>query len=350
MSKTIGKVARYWGPPLGLCGLLVVIAKLGASTPEFEPTTLTMLSTVVLVVGLFVFSGNSGVISFGHVGFVAIGAYTSALLTIPHLQKSFLLPDLPGWLAGASVDPALAALAGGVVCALVAALIGFPLMRLAGIAAGIATLAFLLIVNLVASNWTALTGGQGTLVVPLNETVNGMLVWAGAAIAIAWVFQRSRWGVRVHATRDEPVAASALGISPARERLRAFVLSAFITGIGGALYGHVLGAFSPGPEGSFYFQLTFILIAMLVIGGVRSLSGAVLGVIVVTALSELMRRINADLQQVGLAVAMLLVLIGRPAGLLGSKELGWPSWLLRRTPADQLDLTPKKEEELSREY
>lgn len=318
--------ARALAPLAGLCLAVVLIAEAAAQSAELQQRVVTMLATLVIVIGLSIFVSNSGVLSFGHVGFVAIGAYVSALLTVPSVQKSVLLPDLPHWLGNLEMGPTEAALIAGGVCALVAIVAGVPLMRLSGISASIATLAVLVIVHVVARSWEAVTGGNQTLTVPLDTTVDSALPWVVIFIVAAWAFEKSRSGLKLQAVRDEEIAAQALGVHPSRERLIAFVFSAFVTGVGGALYAHMLGAF--GPE-TFYISITFVTIAMLVIGGMYSLTGAVVGTIVVSVMTELLRRAEMGfsvgplhvsgrpgLQEVGLALVMLLILILRPDGLV----------------------------------
>jgi branched-chain amino acid transport system permease protein len=321
--------ARYCATPVALSVVVIVIVKTAALSADLEQRAATLLVSLVVVIGLSMLVSNSGVLSFGHVSFVAIGAYVSALLTVPASQKSILLPDLPTWLGNVEIDTASSALIAGGVCAAIAVVVGVPMMRLSGIAASIATLALLVIVHDVSRNWDAVTGGNQTMVVSLDTTVDSALPWVVAFIVLAWVFQESRWGVKLQAARDDEVAAVALGINPTRQRLIAFVLSAFAAGVGGALYAHLLGAFGPS---TFYLSITFVTIAMLVIGGMYSLTGAVAGAVVVSVLTELLRRaelgVNVGpldlparpgLQEVGTALVMLLILLLRPEGLFTGK-------------------------------
>jgi branched-chain amino acid transport system permease protein len=293
------------------------------------------LMNLIAVVGLWIFSGTSGVLSFGHVAFMAIGAYTAGILSIPADEKALLLPDLPGALAETTLDPLLATIAGGVVAGVFALVLCGPLLRLAGIAASLTTLAILAIVYVVAANWQAVTGGtSGIGGVPERTTLGAAALWALVAIAIAYAVGRSRWGRRLRASRDDDVAARSLGIGVTGERRIAFVLSGFVVGTAGGLYGQFLGSFVPG---TFYFDITFVLMAMLVVGGIATLSGAVVGAIAITCATELLRRIErgvdigplqtgsvTGLTELGLALVMLVVLIWRPAGLMGGRELTWP--------------------------
>ncbi len=315
----------------------------GAGSEVRERTIVAMLINLVLVVGLFAFVGNSGVFSFGHMSFMAIGAYAAGLLTIPAVTKEILLPGLPGWLESASASPTVAILAGGALAALFAALLAVPLMRLSGIAASLATFAVLIAVNVVASNLKQLTGAtSGMSNVPVTTTLGVAFIWAVAAIAVAFLFGQTRTGWRLRASREDDVAALALGIGVRWERSAAFVLSAFLCGVGGALYAQFQSSFTPE---AFYLSVTFFTIAMLVVGGMNSLTGAIAGVLVVTAVSEGLRTLEEGttlgpidiparpgLREVGLALVLLAILALRPSGLTGGRELPWPSaWRPRRT-------------------
>ena len=294
------------------------------------------LMNLVIVIGLYIFVGNSGVFSFGHIAFAAIGAYTAGILAVPPTSgngttgKDVLLSGLPTVLRDAHASPLVSTLAGGLLAAAVAAVISLPLMRLSGIAASIATFSLLLIVNVVASNWRSVTNGTGGIAgVPTSTTAWVALCWSLVAMVAAYLFQLTRFCLRLRASREDEVAARAGGIGIYLERRYAFVLSAFVVGIGGALYGQYLGSFSPA---AFYLPLTFTTVAMLVIGGVTSLAGAVFGSIFVATISELLRRTEEQvhvtaLSQIGLAVVMLLVLTLRPGGLTGGAEVRMPGSL-----------------------
>jgi branched-chain amino acid transport system permease protein len=307
---------------------LVVICLLVESygSDELKTTTITMLINLVMVVGLYTFIGNSGVLSFGHAGFMAVGAYASALLTIPVVTKSVLLPSLPPFLADAAFAPVPAALTAAAVAAVVAVAIGIPIVRLAGIQASIATFSFLAIVQVVLSNWTELTRGQMTMTgVPLSIDVIGPMLWAVVAIAIAFAYRQSRSGFRLRATREDELSARSLGISVGRERFVALLVSAFLVGLSGYLYARLVGSFSPE---NFYLEVTFITLAMLIIGGRNSLAGAIVGPVAVSVLLELLRRsedgstlltIPSGSRDVVFGALTLAVLVFRPEGLMGRR-------------------------------
>lgn len=311
-----------------LAAVIVGVTLLASLGSNLEATTITMLIDLVLVVALYVFVGNSGVFSFGHIGFMAIGAYTAAVLRIPADTKAALFPALPG-IEMAALPATLAA---GLAAAVVALAIGFPLMRLTGLVAALGTFALLNIVHVVATNLDSVTGGStGMAGVPTTTTTATALAWALVVLAIAWAFQQTRRCLRLRATREDEVAAQAAGIRVRGERMVAFVLSAFLSGLGGALFAQYFGTFNPD---AFFLTATFTTVAMLVVGGRLSLSGAVLGVVFLTWVREGLRQIErgvtlgpveistaAGLQEVGVALAMLLVLLTRPQGLTNGREL-----------------------------
>ena len=164
---------RRLTPLATMVALVVLVALLGSGTSDAtQQTVATALIYVIATVALYLFAGNSGVLSFGHVAFMAVGAYTTALVSIPLGLKHVTLPHLPGFLASASVGTTPAILIGGGVAAAFAAIAAVPLMRLNGIAAAIGTTSLLVIVNVVISNWYDVTNGTQTLVgIPATATI-----------------------------------------------------------------------------------------------------------------------------------------------------------------------------------
>jgi len=294
-----------------------------------------VLVRVTLVVGFWIFVGNSGVISFGHAAFACVGAYVSAWLTLRPAMKAMLLPGLPEWLAQAEWSPLLAGLAGAGVAALFALITGAAILRLSGIAAAIATFAFLAMVNVIWSNWSSVTGGTSSVVGLVRYVTPWVaLGWAALTIVIAAAYARSSSGLALRATREDEVAAASSGIDKYRHRLAAYTLSAFFCGAAGALAGHVIGVINPD---AFYLTLTFMMLAMLVVGGSGSLTGAVTGVLVVSVALEGLARMERGVmlgeisvalpigsQQILIAAAMILILIIRPQGLTGGREVMLP--------------------------
>lgn len=294
------------------------------------------LINLVAVVSLYIFMGNSGILNFSTIAFMAIGAYTSALLTMPPAMKANFLPDLPTWLATAQIPPLAGAGVAGVLAALVALVVGLPIMRLSGIAAAIATMSLMIIGYIVLGNWTSLTGGQQSLMgLPGYVGLWTSGLFAVGAIVVAFAYQETRFAIALRASREDEVAAKATGVRIVRERLIAFVLSASVAGIAGALYGHFMGTLRVE---NFYLDPTFLLISMLVIGGTRSLTGAVVGTMSISAISELLRILETGIAVPGtawtlaaapglgdvvLAAIMLLIILFRPQGITSGREISF---------------------------
>jgi branched-chain amino acid transport system permease protein len=326
------------GPPIAL---IVAAAAIAGGLSEAQQLAFeNALVMVTIVVALYLFVGNSGVISFGHVSFVAVGAYVSGLVTIDPQSKEFTLPSLYGFLKDAHIGivPSLALAAGA--GAVYAAVVGLPLMRLSGLPAGIATFAVLGITYNVLYYWEKIGPGAQTL--SLVPETDRWTIAAGAVIAVvvAYAYQRSRFGRRLRASREDPAAAQAVGVHIHRERLLAFTLSGALAGLAGGLFVHQLGSITPNQV---YLDLTFVTLAMLVFGGVSSLWGAVVGALAISALNSFLGdaentvhvpfRINLPdgTRLVTLGAVMALVLILRPTGLTGGREFALPR--LRRRSA-----------------
>ena len=328
-------------------GVLIVY---NTSNVVTQNVVMIFLINLVVVVGLQTFTGNSGVVSFGHVAFMAIGAYAAAITTTSPAIKQSLIPDAPGFLLDAELSfiPALAVAVA--VSAAIALPVGFVFARLSGAAAAIATLAWLVIVRTVIANWDRVTAGTLTFYgIPSFTTLGWALGLAIVAITVARLFRESGLGLSLRATSNDALVARAVGVSITSARLVAWVLSAAMAGLGGALYAHFILAVAPT---AFYFELTFVILVMLIVGG-RSVSAAVLGAAVISVISELLRRTESATGRFGtstlvLALIFMIMMIVRPEGLLGRWELeelgvrGWRRFRSRRgtprtatTPADE---------------
>jgi branched-chain amino acid transport system permease protein len=248
-------------------------------------------------------------------------------------MKSMALPELYAILADVELSPYLGIACGGLIAAMVAALVSYPLMRLSGAAAVITSFALLVVLYTILTHWSAVTNGPRTLFgIPKVTTLPLTVGVALAALSVALAFKDSRTGLLLRASRDDEVAASAIGANTSRLRWQAFILSALLAGIGGALWGHFITSFSPK---AFYLKETFVVLGMLVIGGSTTVTGAVIGTFVVTAGFEALRALEAAINQAGissdqvvgltevvLAVAMIVMLALRPGGLFPAREIG----------------------------
>jgi branched-chain amino acid transport system permease protein len=354
-TTTLGFFLRAHSTPIVLSLVLILIALVAtaAQSSSFDRTVIDLLIRVVFVVGLYIFIGNSGVVSFGHAAFMMIGAYATGWQDCCSMTKSFFMPGLPQFMLDITVPPPVATFVAGLFAALFALLVGAAIMRLSGIGASIATFAMLVVVNVVYSNWDSVTAGTSTMTgIPAFTDRWVALVVALIAIFAAYLYQISRFGLMLRTSREDEIAAKASGVDVVGQRLLAFALSAFFAGLAGALYAHFLGTISVN---AFYLDLTFITLAMLVVGGLNSLSGAVVGVICISALIEILRQLEKGIdvgstsialpggaQEIGLGIAMVLVLIFRQRGITGNQEITWP--LLRVTEK------PGREQEIDRAH
>jgi branched-chain amino acid transport system permease protein len=300
-----------------------------------ERIVTVLFINLALVIGLQMFTGNSGVISFGHIGFMGIGAYASAVFSMTLHAKAIALPDLYPILTQVQLPFILALLIGAAIAALVAAIVGFPLMRLSGAASVIATFALLVISHVVLINWSQVTNGPRTLFgIERYTTLWVSAAWGIFFVVVAYWFKETSFGLKLRASREDAHAAASIGINIVIMRWVAFILSAFVTGVAGALWAHFITSFSPL---AFYLTYTFLIVAMLIIGGMESVSGAVVGTLAVTAIFEGLRGIENEinirgtlpftvsgLTEVCLATAMIVLLILRPAGIMGGKEIRLP--------------------------
>ena len=319
--------------PVVLLALVGVVGTLTSRSVQFQFRFALVMATIVIA--LYVFVGNSGVVSFGHVSFVALGGFTAGLTTVPEALKLSLSPDLFPFIASAEVGNAVSLLLAAAVGGVFALIVGVPLMRLSGLSAGIATFAVLVITNNVLRNWEAIGPGARTLsLVP--ETTGFLQATLGviAVAALAFLYQRSRFGRVLRASSDDPAAAQGTGVDIYRQRLLAFTLSGALAGFAGGLLVHLLGSITTQQV---YLDLAFLTLAMLVIGGVRSLWGAVVGALLVSGINSLLltaeRGLNLGVTEVTvptgtrlvtLGAVMALILLFRPRGVTGGRELSLP--------------------------
>jgi branched-chain amino acid transport system permease protein len=322
-------------PAGGLIPILVLVCVVVhvVGNQLVEGSLTEALIYMVMVVGLSVFVSNSGIISFGHVSFALVGAYASAWQTCCPGLRGVFMPGLPQILLDTNVPVVPAALIAALLATVVAAVAGIVIMRLNAVAASIALLSLLFVFKTIYENWDSITAGQGSLAgLPLYVELWTALAWAIGAIVVAQIYMNSAHGLRLRAIREDYQAARAAGIVVWRERTIGLVISAFVFAIGGILFGHYLGTLAVS---IYWLDMTFLTLAMLVVGGMRSLTGAVAGTLAVSAARELLRafergfevggtpvQIPQGSQEIVLAVALLLILVLRPQGLVGDYELG----------------------------
>ncbi|HYO29340.1 MAG TPA: branched-chain amino acid ABC transporter permease [Thermomicrobiales bacterium] len=353
-----------WAALLTLLALggFVWLAETSFNAYRLQLVVLVLIYAIVAV-ALAVTSGFTGVFSLGQIGFLAIGAYVAALMTIPPIWKDDIsLPGLPPWLAAMDLSGLppqlallLACLAGGLASALIAAVVGAPLMRLSGHYVAVATMGFLIIVyTLIVNADTVTSGSRGLSQIPTLTSGWSAFGWCALAVYVAWRLRTGPAGRAMIASRENVLAARGVGIDVLRTRLLAFVVGAFFTGVAGALLAHQIGTIAPS---QFYFQTTFVVVTMVVLGGMGSITGAVVGATIMTVLPEYLRSVDEGfafgavqtgplygLSQIVLAVGFILVMIFRPSGLFGDRELGLGLLSRRRrndgTLGDDAAVTP----------
>jgi branched-chain amino acid transport system permease protein len=332
MRRWLDGLVQLAAPALLVVAVGVVSTTASASNQVYF---LNALVAVSVVVSIYVFVGNSGVLSFGQISFVALGAFAAGVMTVPLESKQGVLttvfPLLRDHTIGNVPSLLFAAGLGGVF----AFVVGLPLMRLTGLAAGIATFAVLEITHNILREWTKIGPGATTLSLvpettgPLQGTLGALVV-----IGVAFAYQRSRLGRQLRASREDVAAAAGVGVRVHLQRLWAFTLSGALGGFAGGLLVHQLGSITTEQV---YLELTFLTLAMLVVGGVTSLWGAVVGALAISGLDSFLSQAENGIHPLGhrldlpsgtrlviLASLMALVLILRPSGLTGGRELGLP--------------------------
>ena len=291
---------------------------------------------VVLALSLNLINGFTGMFSLGHAGFMAVGAYASALLTMSASQKDmnfFLTPIVP-FLHNISLPFLPALLIAGLVAALIGFLIGAPVLRLRDDYLAIATLGFAEIIRVLITNFQPITNGaQGLKGLPKYSTT--WAVWACAAVATIFMvlLMRSSYGRAIKAVRDDEIAAEAMGVNVFRVKVVSFTASSFMAGVGGALMGHMITTIDPK---MFTFVLTYNIVLIVVLGGSGSISGSVIGAVVVTIGMEFLRFLDEPMdlgfltipgvpgvRMVVFSILLMAVVIFRQRGLMGNKELSW---------------------------
>ncbi|HLT00774.1 MAG TPA: branched-chain amino acid ABC transporter permease, partial [Geminicoccaceae bacterium] len=259
-DATIGGRLAGLATPLILIGLVLAVAVLTElfGSPVLSRFVIRMLIDMVLVLGLQIFMGNTNLLWFPHVGFMGIGAYASVIFSMEPFQKLLSLPELYPFLADVHLPFLPALLGGAAVAAVVAGIIGLPLMRLSDFPAVIAGFALLVVMHVVLTHWSALTNGPQTLFGVTRATyVANSAAWACLFILVAYLFKEAKPGLQLRASRDDLISAGSIGVNVVAVRWFALVLSAFAAGIGGGLFAHFITSFTPN---AFFLRETFVVL------------------------------------------------------------------------------------------
>ena len=332
------------GKVLTLLSLVVLFFALWWALDNLNPYVQRIMNLIAInIIWAVTFNlvfGFTGQLSLGHAGLIAVGAYTTAILTLSPDQKSqnfFLAPmmsplDQMQW----SFLPSL--IMAGILAAFIGFVIGIPSLQFRGDYMAIVTLGLAEIIRVINMNLQTITNGTlGLKGIPSYTTL--LWSWGAAVVTIAFIktFVASSYGRALKAIRDDEMAASAMGINVFRHKMLAFVIASFFIGIGGGLYANLLSTIDPNV---FIFLLSYQVVTIVVLGGVGSITGNVLGSVLYVSLFELLRPIDGPLpigpitipgqpgmRMVLFSIIFLVVIIFYRRGLMGANEFSW-GWLL----------------------
>ncbi len=347
--------------PVVVIAALAVLAQAvlkDAVGPYWADLSITIGVNIMLAVSLTIVNGFTGQFSMGHAGFLAVGGYVSGAVSYYFSLTQWgsaaaaggKLSGMPmtteglAWFASGDLMFPVALLCGGLVSALLGLAVGLPSLRLRGDYLAIVTLGFGEIIRVLIQQTgpalktpeaadqagiigmaTGLGGALGFGGLPKYTSMFWVVLFAGLTMLIAYRIKTSTSGRAMLSVREDEIAAEAMGVNTTRTKVWAFVIAAFFAGIAGGLYAHKLGvALGPVDAG---FQRSFDIIIMVVLGGLGSISGAALAAVVVTILPEYLRAV-ADYRMIIFALALILMMILRPKGLLGVREV-WDADLWR---------------------
>ena len=303
----------------------------------------------ILALSLNLIYGFTGMFSLGHAGFMAIGAYVSAILILPAAQKEmmYILEPIIWPFSVLQAPFFISELAGGLIAALLGLLIALPVLRLGGDYLGIATLGFAEIIRVVFTNITPITNGAlGLKGIPPYANLGWNYFWCVLTFFVIVKLLSSNFGNCLRAIRDDEVAAKAMGINTFKCRAISFAVGAFFAGVGGALMGSLITTIDPK---MFNFQLTFNILMIVVAGGLGSITGSMVGAVVITVLLEWLRFVEDTIEigsfvivgipgmrMVIFSLVLLLIILYRREGIIGGYEFSWDS-LTRRFSSKKED-------------
>ena len=269
-----------------------------------QSTLMDIGIAIIMAVSLNLTTGFLGQLALGHAGFMAIGAYTAALIT-----KSLTGVNI-------ALSFPLALIAGGLMAAVFGLIIGIPALRLKGDYLAIITLGFGEIIRVIINNLAFTGGAQGLL--RINRATNFNYVYIVVVLVVACLFTlgRSRHGRAILSIRENEVAAESTGIPTTYYKVFAFTLAAFFAGVAGGLYAHKMGSLTPA---DFDFNRSIDYLVMVVLGGMGSITGSIIAAVVLTLLPELLRFL-ADWRMLIYSLVLVLMMLFRPKGLLGTAE------------------------------
>ena len=292
----------------------------------------------ILALSLNLIYGFTGMFSLGHAGFMAIGAYVSAILILPAAQKEmmYILEPIIWPFSVLEAPFFVSVLAGGLVAAVLGLIIDLPVLRLGEDYLGIATLGFAEIIRVVFTNITPVTNGAlGLKGIPPYADLGWNYFWCILTFYVIVKLLSSNFGNCLRAIRDDEVAAKAMGINTFKCKAISFAVGAFFAGVGGALMGSLITTIDPK---MFNFQLTFNILMIVVAGGLGSITGSMVGAVVITVLLEWLRFVEDTIEigsfviagipgmrMVIFSLVLLFIILYRREGIIGGYEFSWDS-------------------------
>ncbi len=299
--------------------LAALLAAFGVShyADRIDPYFLDVLTgigiNVILAVSLNLVNGYTGQFSLGHAGFMAVGAYLSAAVTV------FAGPKLLGEDGGTSLQQGslffAALVVGGLSAAFAGLLVGVPSLRLKGDYLALVTLGFGEIIRVIFQNVEVLGGALGLNGIPAFTTIFWVLAFVAITIFVVLCLVHSTYGRGFLATHDDEIASEAVGLDTTRYKIVAFVVSAFFAGIAGGLYGHFKLTITPT---GFDFTKSIEIVVMVILGGMGNTIGVVLAAVLLTLLPEVLRPI-AEYRMILYSFLLIVLMILRPQGLFNFK-------------------------------
>lgn len=312
----------------------------GFGLPYYHAEILSLTGiSIILAVSLNLITGFTGQFSIGHAGFMAVGAYSSVFMTVYYSEAAEKwLTSLVGATLAQSLVFLGVILFGALIAALAGLVVGIPSLRLRGDYLAIVTLGFAEIIRIIILNIDRVGGAtgfrgavvpwEGRPIIPSYANFTWIGGFAVITIVVVYNIVNSDIGRALISIREDELASEAMGINTTRYKVLSFVISSSFAGIAGALFGHFRQFLHTN---DFQFIRSFEILIMIVLGGMGSITGAVLGAIVITILPELLRQLPGNLYSYRLVIysaLLILIMLTRPQGMLGAKEFGI-SWLKR---------------------
>jgi branched-chain amino acid transport system permease protein len=326
MITAVGAIAKGAGRSVlpFVVGIPLLAIAQALIPPEYFLWIVAIGVNVVLAVSLNVVNGFTGQFSLGHAGFMAVGAYTAAKVSLALVGvRIAMLPEV----VSDELAFALALAAGMGTAALAGFLVGMPSLRLRGDYLAIVTLGFGEIIRSLIENTTALGEALGLQGLPKRTNVVWLGVSALATIVMARRLAVSTQGRALFAIREDEVAAEAMGVDTIGYKVRAFAISAAYAGLAGGLVAHAIQMVTPA---MFTFIRSFEVVVMVVLGGLGSVTGAVLAACLLTVALEVLREFQ-QYRMVVYALLLIVLMLLRPQGIFGTREI-WDLPLFRRLP------------------